>query len=89
MCQEGTPKDSTPGGKETREAGHQERADVLSTGAKELGPAISEDTPDINDLINGEAPEEAEQEPKIRRSKRTTRAGTSFPLVCLTAKQRN
>jgi hypothetical protein len=76
MCQVETPKDLTPGAEETGITASQTRTEVPSTGAEELSPAVSVDTADKNILIE-ELPKELEEEPKLRRSKRTTRAGTS------------
>jgi hypothetical protein len=76
MCQVETPKDLTPGAEENCITVSQTRTEVPSTGAEELSPAVSVDTADTN-ILSEELPKELEEEPKLRRSKRTTRASTS------------
>jgi hypothetical protein len=76
MCQAETPKDLTPRAEETGITVSQTRTEVPSTGAEELSPAVSVDTADTN-ILSEELPKELEEEPKLRRSKRSTRAGTS------------
>jgi hypothetical protein len=77
MCQVETPSDLTPGAEETSTTASQTITDVPSTGAEVLSPVVSEDTPDTNKALNEEVPEQLKEEPKLRVSKRTTRAGKS------------
>ena len=77
MCQDKTSTDLTPGVEETSTTASQTRTDVPSTGAEVLSPVVSVDTPETNIPSIEEVPVELEEEPNLRRSKRTTRAGTS------------
>ena len=76
MYQAETPKDLTPRAEEAEITVSQTRTEVPSTGAEELSPVVSVDTTDTV-IASEELPKEREEEPKLRRSNRSTRAGTS------------